>query len=108
MHPMDYVYTPLSPISHTTVSARRLPVGAEVLSGYGVHFRVWAPIRQSVAVVVENGPTVALRPESGGYFSGLVEGLTAGARYKFRLDSEDYLYPDPASRFQPDGPHGPS
>ena len=29
-------------------------------------------------------------------------------RYRFRLDGEPTLYPDPASRFQPDGPHGPS
>src|SRR5262249_2415703 len=32
----------------------------------------------------------------------------AGARYRFCLDGEPALYPDPASRFQPEGPHGPS
>src|SRR5205823_3386241 len=32
----------------------------------------------------------------------------AGTRYRFRLDGEQALYPDPASRFQPDGVHGPS
>ena len=26
--------------------------------------------------------------------------------YKFKLDDDEYLYPDPESRFQPDGPHG--
>src|SRR5262249_44565849 len=31
-----------------------------------------------------------------------------GSLYRFRLDGETNLYPDPASRFQPDGPHGPS
>src|SRR5262249_36363700 len=49
-----------------------------------------------------------LRLEPGGYFSGLLEGIAAGARYRFRLDGDNYLYPDPASRFQPEGPHGPS
>ncbi len=28
--------------------------------------------------------------------------------YQFKLDNDDYLYPDPESRFQPQGPHGPS
>ncbi len=29
-------------------------------------------------------------------------------RYRFRLDRSETALPDPASRFQPDGPHGPS
>jgi len=43
-----------------------------------------------------------------GYFSGHVTGAGARFRYRFRLDDDETLYPDPASRFQPDGPHGPS
>ncbi|MBN9518017.1 malto-oligosyltrehalose trehalohydrolase [bacterium] len=86
---------------------RRFPVGAEVVPG-GVHFRVWAPIRTTVEVLVENGPTAALEPEAGGYFSALVPGVAAGARYKFRLDGHASTHPDLASRFQPEGPHGPS
>ena len=76
----------------------------------GVHFRVWAPRRRRVEVVFE-GPaserSVELAPEEGGYFSGLAEGAGAGALYKLRLDG-DRCVPDPASRFQPQGPHGPS
>ena len=34
--------------------------------------------------------------------------LGVGTRYWFRVDSEEKFYPDPASRFQPKGPHGPS
>ncbi len=86
---------------------RRLPVGAEVVSG-GVHFRVWAPIRTAVEVLVEDGPTAALEPEAGGYFAALVPGVAAGARYKFRLDGQANTHPDLASRSQPEGPHGPS
>ncbi len=92
-----------------TKLARRLPVGAEARPGDGVHFRVWAPRRRRVEVVFEGerAPVpLALEEEEGGYFSVLVEGLTEGALYRFRLDGEDYLYPDPASRFQPEGPHG--
>src|SRR5215210_1777862 len=87
---------------------RRLPVGAEALPGGGVHFRVWAPRRRRVEVVFEGAQAhapFALEEEEGGYFSGLAEGLTEGALYRFRLDGDDYLYPDPASRFQPEGPH---
>src|SRR2546428_6401270 len=46
--------------------------------------------------------------ESNGYYSGPVPPAKAGDRYRFRLDSKSDLRPDPASRFQPEGPHGPS
>jgi len=96
---------------------RRLPVGADVVPQGGVHFRVWAPRRRKVEVVLEGGmgvregtgPVVAaLQPENGGYFSGHVSRAGAGTLYRYRLDAEQQLYPDPASRFQPEGPHGPS
>lgn len=96
---------------------RRFPVGAEVLPRGGVHFRVWASKRHRVGVVLEGGPghrpeaasvAVALEPEGTGYFSGLVTDATTGTLYRYRLDGETELYADPASRFQPEGPHGPS
>jgi maltooligosyltrehalose trehalohydrolase len=84
---------------------RRYPIGAELVSD-GTHFRVWAPKRKRVAVVLD-GRRVELHAEPNGYFSALVPGVRAGARYKLALDDEGEL-PDPASRFQPEGPHGPS
>ena len=89
---------------------RRYPVGAESTDG-GVAFRVWAPKRRHVAVAIEGGgehAEHALTGEPNGYFSGFVPGTEPGARYRFRLDADETLYPDPASRFQPEGPHGPS
>lgn len=86
---------------------RRLPVGAES-SRAGTHFRVWAPRRGRVEVVIEGGTTAALDPESGGYFSGFVAEARVGDRYRLRLDGGARLFADPASRFQPDGPEGPS
>ena len=88
---------------------RRLSIGAEPVEG-GVHIRVFAPKRKAVAVVFDGGsPAPAtLTAEADGYFAGLAKGARAGDRYKFKLDGEDYLYPDPASRYQPDGPHGSS
>ena len=70
----------------------------------GVHFRVWAPERHSVAVVIE-GSDVPLKREPSGYWSGGVKDARAGTRYKYKLDDQSNTYPDPASRFQPDGPH---
>ncbi len=92
---------------------RRLPVGAETSGGGGAHFRVWAPRRREVEVVIEGGPgdgsrTARLSGEPGGYFSGSVPGTGAGTIYRFRLDRGKDLFPDPASRCQPQGPHGPS
>jgi maltooligosyltrehalose trehalohydrolase len=88
---------------------RKLPVGAEIQRGGGVHFRVWAPESKRVAVELDDGGAVSshsLAAEGSGYFSGLVEAATARSLYKFQLDSGSY--PDPASRFQPEGPHGSS
>jgi maltooligosyltrehalose trehalohydrolase len=45
--------------------------------------------------------------DEAGYFSGLVPIATAGMLYRYRLDNGD-AYPDPCSRYQPRGPHGPS
>lgn len=91
---------------------RRLPVGAEIQPDGGVHFRTWAPSVGQVAVVMaeredmEDAVEVRLTPEAGGFWSGWSAAARAGMHYRYRLD--DQLFPDPASRFQPQGPHGPS
>jgi maltooligosyltrehalose trehalohydrolase len=92
-------------------AARRLPVGADVLPEGGVSFRVWAPKRRKVAAIVEASPeplVVPLAAEGNGYFSAVHREVRAGQRYRYRLDDDRPLYPDPISRFQPEGPHGPS
>ena len=92
---------------------RRLPVGAEVQASGGVHFRVWAPRRKRVEVVLEqavgarSAAAYELESDSAGYFSGLLLDAAPGMLYRYRLDDEK-SYPDPVSRFQPEGPHGPS
>src|SRR5262249_21517853 len=90
-----------------TVVQRRLPIGAE-LSAEGGHFRVLAPRRRQVEVIIEEKRAVKLTSEGNGYFSGIDAGAKAGTLYQFRLDGATHLFPDPVSRFQPKGPHGPS
>jgi maltooligosyltrehalose trehalohydrolase len=68
---------------------------------------VWAADAQSVEVVVNGSKAVRLDRETSGYWS-VATRAGAGDRYQYRLDGADPLYPDPASRFQPDGPHGAS
>lgn len=89
---------------------RRMPIGAEPAAGGGIHFRVWAPRRTHVEVVLENQEphTSGLAAEPNGYFSGHVPLAQVGSKYRFRLDGCPELFPDPASRFQPEGPLGPS
>jgi maltooligosyltrehalose trehalohydrolase len=90
---------------------RRYPIGAEILPEGGVHFRVWAPKSPSVAIELfaSNSPKPVTHPllrEGGGYFSGTIPDAAPGMLYRVRLGSGSF--PDPASRFQPEGPHGPS
>jgi len=88
---------------------RRLPIGAELAPGQGAHFRVWAPKRSRVAVLLSGREELVapLESEGNGYFAGYVSQAKAGDLYRFQLDGQG-AFPDPASRFQPEGPHGPS
>jgi maltooligosyltrehalose trehalohydrolase len=70
----------------------------------GVDFRIWAPARREMAVVVD-GHSHPLKREQDGFFSTFVPEARAGSRYGFSLDGGTKLFPDPASRSQPEGPH---
>ena len=89
---------------------RRRAIGAEPVAE-GVHFRVWAPNHDRVSVVLlradsEQRVRLDREPRTDGYFSALVPCVRPGERYMYELG--DDRYPDPASRYQPEGPHGPS
>ncbi len=93
---------------------RRYPIGAELIGPNKTHFRAWAPKAKNVDLVLESGAEKnaersfhPLTREDGGYFSGTAE-AGAGALYRFRINDAENFHPDPASRFQPQGPHGPS
>jgi maltooligosyltrehalose trehalohydrolase len=74
----------------------------------GTQFRIWAPVANKVEVVVEGKDLrYPLGAEQDGYFSGLLQGVRVGSLYRFSLDGGE-PFPDPASRYQPEGPHGSS
>ncbi len=86
-------------------TGRRYPIGAELIAPGETHFRLWAPKARIIDVALgDNFHPLAQEPD--GYFSGAVN-CSAGTLYKFRVNGGD-AFPDPASRFQPDGPHGAS
>lgn len=77
--------------------------------GDGIRFRVWAPGKQIVEVVLE-GPESRVFPlekHPDETFGAIMPDIEAGARYRYCVDGRG-PFPDPASRFQPEGVHGPS
>ncbi|MDQ6906468.1 MAG: malto-oligosyltrehalose trehalohydrolase [Chloroflexota bacterium] len=81
-------------------------LGATNLGEGRCHFCVWAPLAQRVDVVLD-GCDAPMERDDRGYHRATVAGVAPGARYKFRLDG-DKERPDPVSRYQPEGVHGPS
>ena len=92
--------------------ARRLPIGVEVLSEGGVDVRVWAPRSRSVSIellkerAAKPVTTIPLAEDGNGYFAATIADARAGMLYRIKVAGGSF--PDPGSRFQPDGPHGPS
>jgi maltooligosyltrehalose trehalohydrolase len=83
--------------------------GAVPMTG-GVRFRIWAPgVRELILLLLDGAAAGAYRPgrDEDGVFDIIVDKAGAGDRYSYRLDG-GASRPDPASRFQPDGVHGPS
>ena len=71
-------------------------------------FRVWAPEHASVDLVTGTGARAMTR-EGDGYWTLTATDAPPGTRYRYRLSGNDeQVFPDPASRFQPEGVHGPS
>ena len=85
------------------------PLGASCLEGGRCAFRVWAPLSRSVEVHVLSPREQARRLERDekGVHRGVLEHVEPGSRYLYRLE-DGRERPDPASRFQPEGVHGPS
>jgi malto-oligosyltrehalose trehalohydrolase len=80
-----------------------LPFGAELVSE-GVRFRLWAPRANAVSLQLD--AALPMLREPGGWFSLTTTQAGPGSRYRYLVDGRPF--PDPASRYQPGGVHGPS
>jgi 1,4-alpha-glucan branching enzyme/maltooligosyltrehalose trehalohydrolase len=89
-----------------------MPFGASIAAGGGVTFRLWAPAAQLAELAIETGTDAhpELHPaeaDAQGWWECTVPHARAGTLYRWRIDGK-LLVPDPASRQNPEGPHGPS
>jgi maltooligosyltrehalose trehalohydrolase len=86
---------------------RELPFGAE-LTPNGVRFRLWAPRATAVSLQLDavDPAGLPMACEGDGWFTLSTAFAEPGARYRYLIDGQ--AFPDPASRYQPDGVHGPS
>ncbi len=88
-------------------------IGASYLGNGRCQFRVWAPDAQQVEVHLwpaesdspgQPGQLFPMQRQDKGYYQLTVDNARPGSRYTYRLNGEEE-YPDPASRFQPEGVH---
>lgn len=72
-------------------------------------FSVWAPHAKEVKLVLQHPEekTIPMQSDEWGYWQTEVKPFPAGALYKYKVDNNP-PFPDPVSRYQPQGPHGPS
>jgi maltooligosyltrehalose trehalohydrolase len=93
----------------TAARARSAGVGAQHLGASRCAFRVWVPDAEAVELrlLSPRRRTIPLLPIGGGYFGAVVDGVPPDSRYFLGVDGGPDR-PDPASRAQPDGVHGPS
>ncbi|HEX8013318.1 MAG TPA: malto-oligosyltrehalose trehalohydrolase [Casimicrobiaceae bacterium] len=93
--------------------AHAMPFGAEVRAEGSVRFRLWAPAASRVDLVLEPASAgtararLALKRVADGFYELVSSAARAGDRYRYRIDDRLDV-PDPASRANPDDPHGAS
>ncbi|MBV8144016.1 MAG: malto-oligosyltrehalose trehalohydrolase [Gammaproteobacteria bacterium] len=89
-----------------------MPFGAELTATGEVRFRLWAPAAREVELLLCDAAgapvhATALAPLGNGWFSLLSSAARSGSLYRYRIDGTHEV-PDPASRCNPHGVHGPS
>jgi maltooligosyltrehalose trehalohydrolase len=86
----------------------QLDIGASIIDRESVRFRVWAPFAKKVSVRILSGRhDERLKRNNREYFEGVIKDVHATDRYLYVID-DGIARPDPASRWQPEGVHGPS
>ncbi|AKJ29522.1 malto-oligosyltrehalose trehalohydrolase [Caldimonas brevitalea] len=89
-----------------------MPFGARLRPDGGAQFRLWAPGARSASLVLKRQQQreeeiIESRASEDGWYRLTVPNTGAGDLYQWFIDAE-LRVPDPASRFNPEGPHGPS
>ncbi|HYO77271.1 MAG TPA: malto-oligosyltrehalose trehalohydrolase [Thermoanaerobaculia bacterium] len=99
---------PPAAVQESSVSAFGLRLGARLIAQNRCEFRVWAPEHERVElhIVAPQDRRVAMQKTETGYHEATVD-CGEGTRYMYVLDGGSER-PDPASRLQPEGVHGPS
>jgi maltooligosyltrehalose trehalohydrolase len=100
------------PIPENKVDADKwkLDIGASFIGKEKVRFKVWAPLCDAVSVEIRSlkkPRIIGMEKDRLGYFAASVENICEEECYFYVLNNGS-RYPDPASRFQPSGVHGPS
>lgn len=80
-------------------------VGAK-LENNSATFTVWAPLCKNVALLL-NEQELPMQMDERGFWTATKKNVQHGERYTYKLDN-DKSFPDPASRWQPEGVHQPS
>lgn len=94
--------------NHLTIK-RKYPIGAEIINDE-INFRIWAPSNKYAELLIEHPyfKSIEMQPEENGYFSADIEKINEKILYRFGFPNHTATFADPASRFQPQGPKGPS
>ncbi len=98
-----------NPIQPQSIQPRGGTFGP-LLDKDGCLFRLWAKPEAKVELVLEGHASPDVIPmeyQPNGMYQVHVQGVGPGACYWFKIDGAG-PYPDPASRYQPLGVHGPS
>ena len=95
--------------ANSSMAEAALTLGAIHLGRGRTRFRVWAPNAEQVELhqLEPQDRLVSMETAANGYFEATLEDAGPGTRYFYRLEGE-MERPDPATRFQPEGVHGPS
>ena len=100
----------IPPVSELRKSGVWAGIFGPLLDENGCLFRLWARPGAKIELVLENDAsprTIPMELQPDGMYETRVQGVGPGTLYWFTLDGKG-PYPDPASRYQPRGVHGPS
>lgn len=90
----------------TSATATQLIRLGALVQFEGVLFRLWAPHAHHVELIIDE-QSIPMPSLGNGIFEYFAEGMKTDTLYWYKIDGGP-LFPDPASRFQPRGVHGPS